>query len=273
MSRIPCTACRAPVATGHTLCPAHVEDLGAILGRLSTILDDLDVTISRQNRMAVTHTRVKSDERPLPFAVEASNRHHDLTISIGRWAEAFGVVQYGAGLARSGAPRAQARYLVVMLPAIVRHPDAGAMLRDFERLVERAQREIDRPPDLLYVGICSANGCTHDIYTDPAQATATCAVCGARHDVAERRAIMLSHVEDVLATAAEIARAVATYGADGDFLTVTRIRQWKRRGRIVPRGVDKRGDPKYRVGDVLDLVRHAGRRRPLQKAAKTPDQP
>jgi hypothetical protein len=259
LTKIPCAACTAPVGTGHTLCPMHVDDLGVLLRRIPAVLDDLDVTITRQARLAQQSDGARSTTRPLPFAIEAARAHHDLSIAAGRWAEAFGVQTYGAGIARSGAPRACARYLERLVPVIVRHPDSGALLRDLVALVDRAERCIDRPPELVYVGVCSVDGCDHDVYAHVDAAEVTCSKCHARHDVAQRRAIMLAAVEDQLATATEIARAVATYGGTDDHVEVSTIWKWKQRGRIIVRGVAARGEPRYRVGDILDVIRQGQR--------------
>ena len=133
------------------------------------------------------------------------------------------------------------------------------MLTDLDRLMTDARAAIDHPPEMIYVGRCE---CTADLYVRVEESTKTCN-CGRQYDVAERRAAMLSMVEDRLATATEIARAVAAYSDASHPLSQERLRQWVRRGLLVNRGRGAHGDNLYRVGDVLDLVRrHAERSRP-----------
>jgi len=236
-----------------------------LLAALPTLLDELDVTITRQSRM-VAANGARPTERPLPYAVEASRAHAALAEALTRWAGVYGVARFGTGIARSGAPRACARYLVAMLPAVARHPDAGQMSNELGRHAERGRRMIDRPPDVMYVGICSAGGCDRDLYAHVDAPMITCPQCGAGHDVAERRQVMLNAVEDELATTVEIVRAVATYGPDGAVLRVATVSKWRQRGRLVIRGVSRRGEPLYRVGDVLDLMCQPATPKPAHKA-------
>jgi hypothetical protein len=228
--------------------------MSALLASLPVLLDELDTTITRQSRMTADQGGSRATERPLPFAYEASKAHAALAESLARWAGAYGVARFGTGIARSGAPRACARFLAAMLPAVCRHPDAGQMLNELGRHAERAKRMIDRPPDVVFVGICSAGGCDRDLYAQVEAPTITCPQCGTRHDVAVRREIMLRAVQDELATTVEIVRAVAAYGPDDAVLRVATVSKWRQRGRLMVKGVSRRGEPLYRVGDVLDLM-------------------
>ncbi len=146
----------------------------------------------------------------------------------------------------------------------------------FEVLRADALRVVDRPPDLVYLGICSHpakegkpfevrrhgrvvryNECPEDIYADADATVIDCPRCKTTHSVEHRRDVLLVALNDQLAAAADIARGLPALGLA---VTAERIRQWKARGRLVDRGPD--GRPLYRVGDVIDLVLAERARKP-----------
>ncbi len=101
--------------------------------------------------------------------------------------------------------------------------------------------------------------CGTDLYAMPGDTQVTCPACGARYDVAERRAWLLDAAEDRLATTTEIARAITTLA--GQDLTTERLRQWAARGRLTVRARTPDDRPLYRVGDVLSLLHADATRR------------
>lgn len=141
----------------------------------------------------------------------------------------------------------------------IRHHEAGAELVDELRsAIREARRVLDRPPDRWYAGRCgdaladNAGPCGEDLYAKAGSRLVTCRGCGAEYDVEARREWLLSAVEDVLATAAEIARALTSLATP---VTSSTIRGYVHRRRLESRGRDPRtGNPTYRIGDVLDLL-------------------
>lgn len=155
-----------------------------------------------------------------------------------------------------------------------RHEAVGELWQEIRDLVAQVRRVIDRRPDRSYLGVCSValvtdvdldsehpeaswsrviERCDADLYSIDGHSTVDCRRCGARHDVEQRRKVLLDAVNNQLGTAAEIARALAAY-ADID-LKVERIRKWFSRGQIAqyaPRDGDRW--PRYRVGDVRELL-------------------
>lgn len=157
----------------------------------------------------------------------------------------------------------------------IRVDEAGAELLDeMCDLEHRLARFVDRPPDLTYVGPCTAglSGlagtwiCGTDLYAAPGEPEVTCRACNATYRTQQRHAWVLSQAEDEWNTAPTIAAALVVYSDDvsGDERRLAaRIRQWAARGRLTERDrvyVKGQQVPRYRVGDVLDLVYETPRR-------------
>jgi hypothetical protein len=173
-----------------------------------------------------------------------------------------------ASLARRYAalPRDERRpRLATYVHALSTLESAAEHLDVLARAVALATTVIDRPPVLVYLGVCwawtvvedSRGGqfpiqCPADLYGDAGAVTATCGECGTEHDAAARRVWLLELAEDRMLYASELARAVSGLGAQ---VTSGRIYVWAHRGVIVSRGRDARNRPLYRVGDVLDALR------------------
>jgi hypothetical protein len=216
------------------------------------LLDELDLVMSRQARGA-ERVGGRGSERPLPFDARASRAHSNLSHILAKWARTYHM-ETG-----SGAPRAAARFLARQ--RLEQKPDVLWIHVELTNAVNAASAVIDLPPSRLYIGVCSAprNGlvyCHAELYADEGQKQVTCYQCKTVHSVTERRAVLMTAVEDVLATATDIARAVHLFQEP---LKAATIYQWKNRGRIEVRGYNEKGGPLYRVGDVLTLVRDNAR--------------
>ncbi|MFC3504823.1 hypothetical protein ACFOOK_28180 [Micromonospora krabiensis] len=128
-------------------------------------------------------------------------------------------------------------------------------------------RIVDAPPALWYAGPCWAEKltdqyaptgrCEEELYARTDDGTVKCPACKAWHDVRERRVWLLGEADDVLAHAALIAGALTVLDRP---VTSSMVRNYADRGRIQARGVDERGRPLYRVGDVRQVVAEVARR-------------
>jgi hypothetical protein len=141
---------------------------------------------------------------------------------------------------------ARIRALIAIAPT---HPEVGDYYRERTRLHDRAWMVMDRPPGRIYLGECDK--CKKDLYVLTFATRFICG-CGVVYMMEERKAQLLESARDFLGTATFLAGAITPLS--GRRVTSDRIRQWAHRGRITPHGIDRRGDPVYRVGDVLDLV-------------------
>lgn len=105
--------------------------------------------------------------------------------------------------------------------------------------------------------------CEEDLYVVQGASTVRCRTCGTEHDVEYRRKVLREHVEDQLATVAELTTAVSNLARP---VSKDTIKSWVRRDRLVERGRrpsphDDDGVALYRVGDVLELLAEDARRR------------
>lgn len=141
------------------------------------------------------------------------------------------------------------------------------LLDELCHLEKQLARFVDRPPDRWYAGPCTAglSGlagtwlCGTDLYAAHGDTEVTCRDCNTTYPVEHRRAWLLAHAEDEWHTATAIARAVVVWTDydRGETRLVRRISDWTRRSRIEVRDhqlIDGRHRPRYRLGDVLDLL-------------------
>lgn len=154
-------------------------------------------------------------------------------------------------------------YLARQFGWLVREQWAPAMLDEFLDLERRLVRMIDRPADRWYAGKCSVaddNGeCVAELYATVDRGWIDCPGCGIRHDVGERREVLLREAQDILVTATEAAGALLAWTEyDGsEAKLVDRIRKWRDRERLSTRGTIEIGGKDrtlYRLGDVQALM-------------------
>lgn len=171
-------------------------------------------------------------------------------------------------------------YLTRMLRHIAGAAWAPQLLEELLHLEHRLRSFVDVPASRWYAGPCTAGQddlkwaalCGADLYAVLDRPEVTCRECGFTYAIAERRAWLLAAAEDRWETATVIARAVAVLGdyEHAEAKLAGRIRQWSARKRLVVRDsvpVNGRLRPRYRLGDVLDLVAEDTREETLRKAA------
>lgn len=248
-----CT-CGKPTRDQRTLCDDCIEQLARSLGNVPAVIAELDITLSRQRRFTDEHSN--SDGDALPYNLAASRARTRLTDALSSVATRLSVTLHHAQPANLTGDNlaALSAYLLRQLNQLVTQPWAADAL-NITRVVDHCINVIDRPPARIYAGPCDT--CGHDLYARSGKRDVTCYDCGLVYDLAARREWLLSVVEDQLATAVEIARALTTLELP---VTAERIRQWKHRERIEARARDRLGRPLYRVGDIIELVvEHAQR--------------
>lgn len=267
------------------------------------LADQLDTTITRQARLTTPGKRGKGDTAPTPFHEKGADIRASLRNTLTPWASwmleitrptvapprcthrsPIGVdcrtctvdvplahaarrAQWArtAAAVRAGDISAMAAYLLGRVNVIEGQEEAPALRSQVLSAVRRLERIIDREPEKMAAGECGAElddetVCTRPLYADPAEPYVTCPACDTRWSVADRRAWLLASAENTVANAATISAALTRLDQP---VTADRIYQWKTRGRLVQHGVDARGNPMYRLGDVLDLLSEA-----MAKAAR-----
>jgi hypothetical protein len=234
-----------------TLCHKCLWDVERDLGDIPALADELDTTISRQTASG-QRDGGRSAEVPMPYNVRASQVATDLHATLVGWVRDMHDPRehWPADTATS-----MARWMLSRIERIRQHP-AGDQLRDeISYAVREARRAVDRPADRIFAGPCLApvddGKCQTDLYAKPGSPTVKCRECQTEHDVIERQVWLLAQVEDRLETAAHIAQAMPSFGAE---LKYDRIRKWVERGRLTAHSVDQNGRALYRIGDVIELL-------------------
>jgi len=266
VSNIPCSACYR--LSDAYLCAVCADLLARELRTVGWISDELDVTLSRQDRIGVQqggHKPGKEVERPLPYNVGASEAgwilHEVLTSTARDLAE-----QRGLDLDCVDTTPSIAAWLARHADAIRHDPGGGQTYDELTDAITAARRIIDAPAGRIFAGPCGsetdAGRCGADLYAHVDAPSVSCRECGAKWDTGERRADLLARARDRLATATEIERMLPWFlGAP---ITAKNIRVWASRKRIMAKG-DQRGEWMYRIGDVVD--QHNRSRAWLDKSA------
>lgn len=258
-------SCEAPTADGVYLCKAHLEELVMALRGVPGLVEDLEVTITRQSRTGGQQHGSRSADRPLVWNEHASTALTELTASLAAWSyEASCVEQDERDLLDfvydQDTPEL-ARWLARNYRNARRLDTAGDLHAEILDRITVATRAVDLPPEKKFLGICnttrdddSGGGntpCREDLYALPKQRWVTCKGCGENHDADQRRETLLADLEDQLIHAGLLASVIAGFGVP---VVSDTIRSWAHRGRLPVKGRDQHRRPLYRVGDVLDLA-------------------
>lgn len=166
---------------------------------------------------------------------------------------------------------------------LLRHPtwvqsyrDAPVLFDDIKGAIRHAKSTVYGPAARIFLGICSApvevevgdegdtvlQECQRDLYGAKGRPIVVCPECGWESDVELRRKIMLSAMENQLLTATELSRALPNYlnRPHDKPVTPSMVRGYARRHPLLlpVRGYAPiSGDPRYRVGDLLDILEPA----------------
>lgn len=239
----------------------------AVVDERPGLCADLDLTITRQHKLGSTSSGHRQPSSPpVPFHEAASDAAGELRRVVVRWAREIAATYSHLTLTATSVAGAAA-WMATVPNLLAEHPDAGEMHDEVLRAVRQALRVVDREPDRVYLGQCGAEVdlgydvrlgylavCEADIYAPAGHPVVQCHPCGAIWEVASRRDYLLVHVEDQLATANETSRALSRLGRP---VAAATIRSWVHRGKLFqhkPHPFDRRLQPRYRIGDVLELL-------------------
>lgn len=235
-----CSLCTRP--TEVTICSFCVR---AFLRRLATVGDVVhQLVLARSHGLTRPDTlgiSRRSQAGALPVDLSACQAGADLADVLGVWAREFGATPASAD--------ESAMWLATYAEAVAASPQAQQCVDECTDAIRRAWKAVDLPADRTFLGPCP--DCGADLYARPSRAQVTCR-CGTVTDAASRRDWLLSQVRDQLDTATGIARALP--GLVSVPLTPAMIRGYAHRGRLSPRPAGPDGRPRYRIGDVLDLL-------------------
>ena len=272
MTSTVCTTARCIRPTQTVICGDCLAELVTALRQLAHgptvdgrprpgLLADLEDSITRQvKRGTGSGGGGRLSEKPVPFHEAASQLGHAVRNTLTTWARVM--LDLNPHLRITDTTSAGIAGWLSRLPSILAMlPGAGDMVAEATALARQVRAMVDRAPDRVYLGICSAidqgSGaeCPEDVYGLPGRATVKCRTCGTEHDMADRRETIKNAVDDQLATAMEISRAMPTwYGTE---ISANTIRWWAHIGKLDkhphhPHDVRER--PRYRIGDVIELA-------------------
>lgn len=238
------TDCAATcVAEAERLCGECWDRLAVRLREVPGLVDELEVTITRQDKIAAARVGGKGTETPLPFNAPASLAKAELRHFLGSWARDVADrsgASLPAGVDRDVLSDA-ARWLLEHEGAVRHHPAADDLCEEIANAVWGAVRAIDLPEDRVFAGWCCVA-----LYARPNAATVVCRECQTEHEVDEARLAMLGRLLDHRARASDAERVLALAGVR---VPASTIRWWFQEGKL-PRTAAKR----YRIGDLVELA-------------------
>lgn len=254
-----------------SLCDTCVDELERDLANLGALADELVTMLTRQDRVLRPPTPLQPDTdpmpltakvQPLPFDERAGNVLAATRLTLVGWVRVLHDSQPGVWLA-DGIPAMTAWLLGRASTQIRVHPAGDQLAVQVAELEDAASRTVDLCPDLWFAGVCGAlrpgfpEMCPEWLYAEMRTGMVECRRCHTKHDVAERRQLLLDAADDQLETATHLAQALTRLGEP---VTPERIRKWSERGRLAVHGVDPNGHPMYRVGEVRRLLDEAAER-------------
>jgi hypothetical protein len=256
-----CPVCGCDQAEG-LLCATDTDRLERDLGDVPALVAELDVTISRMDRVpsgggAPRHA--DPDEEPglasiahtrTPIGWGAVRARDDLTNVLTTWAR--DVTQWKPHPYTASPVRTAAKLLLTYISEIRRHPAANELVDEITDAIRQARRAVDRPADRVYLGQCfyeeNDQTCYEELYANPGASEVRCKVCGITHEVAERRAWLLRRAQDMLFTVEQASQMMGDIG--GVKVTQASIRGYVLRKRLAYRP----GGKLIRLGDLIDVV-------------------
>jgi len=122
-------------------------------------------------------------------------------------------------------------------------PDLAAELRP---AIEDAWSCVDRPPSTSFVGWC---GCGRALYARDDNGIAVCVGCGERFDASASRAEMMARLPGIGERQMSKPDLALLCG-----IPVGTLHRWSSERRIMPVGVNRRGQPLYLAGPVIDAA-------------------
>lgn len=228
-----CGVCGAPTDSAY-ICPGDTLTLEANLLRTVPVLRDLELTYRGGDVRTVSGdtTRTPAGPAPLPWNEAASRLLRDLDRHLRSHRFADPVPAQGRPapnvLLLCGLALRRAKDVRV----IRLHPDAGTYAKELARLLDRADRVIDRRATLWTFGVCT---CGTELHGEPDTATVVCSRCNTTHNAIALKERQWSAAAGTLVTQAEAAQWLAIR-YDVDPRQVERVRKrinlWVFRGRV-----------------------------------------
>ncbi len=243
-----------PTLNNAVICQKCEDKLDRALGDLGSLLEDLDVTLTRQARKRPAPGNHERDDRPLPYELGASRVAGDLKAVLVGWARLVSEEREIALTCRDESGSI-ADWLMHHVHFLACHDAAADAYAEIIGAVGQIQRAIDRAPDRKLLGPCGSDidgvVCDETLWIIDGAQTAHCRTCGTTWDARER-------ILDALANATTVAQDATTlsrsFSLEGVALDTERIKKWRQRGHLTAAGTSPSGRPAYIVAHVARLV-------------------
>jgi hypothetical protein len=252
-----CPCCLRDQTQG-LLCHGCTSTLERELADVPAIVAELDVSLSRQARIGNAGRGGLASEKD-PWKQRVSIAAGALENVLTTWARDLSDEEWRPGIGAHPA-HAAASYLLMSIDSIRKHPAADALHDEVTDAVRQARRDVDRPADRQYLGVCRHEfegvPCPEELWAQPWAEIVRCKTCGHDHDVSERRAWLLEQAEDMIVTVKEASRYMGQVG--GITVTESSIRGYIHRGKLSYRPGTIHG---IRLGDLLTVILNEGEKR------------
>ena len=243
MSDPTCQRCTRPIADQAYICSPCAAGLAAALTQASALIGELTITVARLDRIGQGGR--SSGETPLPFAWNASVARNAITNTLTTWARHVSE-ERGTRIGPD-----VAAWLATQLEWLRHRQEAPEAWDELHYACTLLRRTVDRPAERVFAGRCQ---CDTYLYGHANATQVTCAGCAETYDVEAARTLMLTHLDQTLMTAAEIATLAGYFGAGHDRGRVRKlINQWAHRGLVASHG-EHEGMPTYRFTEVISRV-------------------
>ena len=277
-----CAVCAAPTADGAQLCRTDTDHLRTRLqsllprweernGRpeyIPGIVEELDVTTTRQARTALNMDGGRSPETPLAWNENASARAFELNATLNGWSLDTSKLAEDERdlliLVHHSDTTGLAEWLIRNLSTLRQHAEAGQAFDEITNSIREAFRAIDRATNPVPFGECGrvfeeGTVCRAILYGALDRSRVSCRDCGGSYDTRDRLEWMLQYLRGMLATLPEL---VAHASLAGKRTTEDKLRLMIGRGRFLPVGTTPNGLPIYRVAEALKALDEKGKHRP-----------
>lgn len=154
-------ACGLP-AKDTTICPRCTYNLERDLAEIPSLVDQLDITLSRQTA-ATHHDGGRSAETALPFNLKASEARENLHATLTGWVRD---IHDGTEFRPADETPALSRWLFAHLNRIRIHPTADQLHDEISYAVAECRRAVDRPKNRsrVFVGACLDPSCDGELH-------------------------------------------------------------------------------------------------------------
>lgn len=249
-----CGAC-----TGETnikLCHDHTTALEQNLAEVDDMVDNLGVSIARQDKGAARIGGGASGSKP-PINLSAMERHDQLRAVLAGWATAL----EGNNIFTRVSTKNIASYLFTRIDNIRTVEWAYELLDELSTAMNAGRAACDRAADKISLGRCQTiyEGvrCPDEVTAIIGAAWGRCRTCGGTVDVITHQRAMIDMAWDITATLPAILRALKQAGHGS--IPIARAEKWVKRESLVPVSPGR-----YTPRDVLAAYEQT----PLGKKAK-----